>query len=67
VSSAANVLIARRDGKKQFIPSMGPIKGKIIAEIINKHKPKKYSGNWNFVWIFCDIMANLYLTIMEKL
>jgi predicted O-methyltransferase YrrM len=28
-------------GKKQFIPSIGPVKGKIIADIIREYKPKK--------------------------
>ncbi|MEM7824638.1 MAG: O-methyltransferase [Candidatus Aenigmatarchaeota archaeon] len=28
-------------GEKQFIPSIGPIKGKIIEDEIKKHKPKK--------------------------
>ena len=28
-------------GKKQFMPSIGPIKGKIISDIIRGYKPKK--------------------------
>jgi predicted O-methyltransferase YrrM len=28
-------------GKKQFMPSIGPVKGKIIADIIRDYKPKK--------------------------
>ena len=28
-------------GKKQFMPSIGPIKGKIISDIIREYKPKK--------------------------
>ena len=28
-------------GKKSFIPSIGPVKGKILAEIVRKHKPRK--------------------------
>jgi len=28
-------------GKKQFMPSIGPIKGKIISDIIRDYKPKK--------------------------
>ena len=28
-------------GKKQFMPSIGPIKGKIVADIIRKYEPKK--------------------------
>jgi predicted O-methyltransferase YrrM len=26
--------------EKQFVPSIGPVKGKIIAGIIQKYKPK---------------------------
>jgi len=28
-------------GKKSFIPSIGPVKGKILAEVVGKHKPRK--------------------------
>ena len=28
-------------GKKSFIPSIGPVKGTILAEIVKKHKPRK--------------------------
>lgn len=28
-------------GKKSFIPSIGPVKGKILAEVVKKHKPRK--------------------------
>jgi predicted O-methyltransferase YrrM len=28
-------------GRKSFIPSIGPVKGKILAEIVRKHKPRK--------------------------
>jgi predicted O-methyltransferase YrrM len=28
-------------GKRSFIPSIGPVKGKILAEIVKKHKPRK--------------------------
>ena len=29
-----------RMAQKQFVPSIGPIKGKIITEIIKKYNPK---------------------------
>jgi predicted O-methyltransferase YrrM len=29
-----------RMGKQQFLPSIGPIKGKIIADVIQDYKPK---------------------------
>ena len=28
-------------GKRSFIPSIGPVKGKILAEIVNKTRPKR--------------------------
>src|SRR5260370_38658141 len=28
-------------GKKSFIPSIGPVKGKILAEVVRKLKPRK--------------------------
>ena len=28
-------------GKKEFVPSIGPVKAKIIANIVKKHKPKR--------------------------
>lgn len=28
-------------GKRSFIPSIGPVKGRILAEIVRKHKPRK--------------------------
>ena len=28
-------------GKKSFIPSIGPVKGKILAEVVREHKPRK--------------------------
>src|SRR4029078_5908577 len=29
-----------RMGEKEFVPSIGPVKGKILAGIISKHKPE---------------------------
>ena len=28
-------------GERSFIPSIGPVKGKILAEIVKKTKPKR--------------------------
>ena len=28
-------------GRKSFIPSIGPVKGKILTEVVRKHKPRK--------------------------
>ncbi len=30
-----------KTARKEFLPSIGPIKGKIIEDVIRKHKPKK--------------------------
>jgi hypothetical protein len=48
-------------GKKQFMPSIGPIKGKIISDIIREYKPKKDTGNWHFVWIFGHFNGKCYV------
>jgi predicted O-methyltransferase YrrM len=42
VNKAINILNSLDEmGKKQFMPSIGPVKGKIIADIIREYKPKK--------------------------
>jgi predicted O-methyltransferase YrrM len=42
VNKATDILNSLDEiGKKQFMPSIGPTKGKIIANIIREHKPKK--------------------------
>jgi predicted O-methyltransferase YrrM len=46
-------------GKNQFIPSIGPIKGKIIAEIIKKHKPKCILEIGTLYGYSAILMANL--------
>jgi hypothetical protein len=51
---AWRVLKSLEVGKKEFLPPIGPVKAKIIANIVRKHKPKKF-GNWNSERIFCDI------------
>jgi len=30
-----------KTAKKEFLPSIGPIKGKIMKDIIKEHKPEK--------------------------
>jgi predicted O-methyltransferase YrrM len=60
VSKAENVLKSIEEiGKKQFIPSIGPIKGKIIAEIIKKHKPKCILEIGTLYGYSAILMANL--------
>ena len=57
---AENVLKSIEEiGKKQFIPSIGPIKGKIIAEIIKKHKPKCILEIGTLYGYSAILMANL--------
>ena len=46
-------------GKNQFIPSIGPIKGKIIAEIIKEHKPKSILEIGTLYGYSAILMANL--------
>lgn len=60
MSKAENVLKSIEEiGKKQFIPSIGPIKGKIIAEIIKKHKPKCILEIGTLYGYSAILMANL--------
>lgn len=60
MSKAENVLKSIEEiGKKQFIPSVGPIKGKIIAEIIKKHKPKCILEIGTLYGYSAILMANL--------
>jgi len=60
VSKAENVLKSIEEiGKKQFIPSIGPVKGKIIAEIIKKHKPKCILEIGTLYGYSAILMANL--------
>jgi predicted O-methyltransferase YrrM len=60
VREAENVLKSIEEiGKKQFIPSIGPIKGKIIAEIIKKHKPKCILEIGTLYGYSAILMANL--------
>jgi predicted O-methyltransferase YrrM len=46
-------------GKKQFVPSIGPVKAKIIANIIKKHKPKRILEIGTLYGYSAIIMANL--------
>jgi predicted O-methyltransferase YrrM len=60
MSKAENVLKSIEEiGKKQFIPSIGPVKGKIIAEIIKKHKPKCILEIGTLYGYSAILMANL--------
>lgn len=46
-------------GKKRFMPSIGPTKGKIIADIIREHKPKKILEIGSLYGYSAILMANV--------
>lgn len=49
--------------KKDFLPSIGPIKGEIIENIINKYKPKKILEIGTLHGYSAILMANFLLSI----
>ncbi len=58
-------------GKKSFIPSIGPVKGKILAEIVRKHKPRKILEvgslyGYSAILIAKNAPANAEITTVEK-
>ena len=58
-------------GKKSFIPSIGPVKGKIVAEIVRKHKPRKILEvgalyGYSAILIAKNSPANAEITSVEK-
>jgi predicted O-methyltransferase YrrM len=58
-------------GKKSFIPSIGPVKGKILAEIVKKHKPRKTLEvgslyGYSAILICKNSPANAEITSVEK-
>ena len=46
-------------GTKEFVPSIGPVKAKIIANIVKKHKPKKILEIGTLYGYSAILMANL--------
>jgi predicted O-methyltransferase YrrM len=46
-------------GKKEFVPSIGPVKAKIIANIVKKHKPKRILEIGTLHGYSAILMANL--------
>ena len=46
-------------GKKEFVPSIGPVKAKIIANIVKKHKPKRILETGTLYGYSAILMANL--------
>ncbi len=58
-------------GKKSFIPSIGPIKGKILAEVVQKLKPRKILEvgalyGYSAILIAKNSPANAEITSVEK-
>lgn len=46
-------------GTKEFVPSIGPVKARIIANIVKKHKPKKILEIGTLYGYSAILMANL--------
>jgi predicted O-methyltransferase YrrM len=46
-------------GKKEFVPSIGPVKAKIIANIVTKHKPKRILEIGTLYGYSAILLANL--------
>jgi predicted O-methyltransferase YrrM len=58
-------------GRKSFIPSIGPVKGKILAEVVRKHKPRKILEvgslyGYSAILIAKNAPANAEITTVEK-
>jgi predicted O-methyltransferase YrrM len=58
-------------GKKSFIPSIGPVKGKILAEVVRKLKPRKILEvgslyGYSAILICKNSPANAEITTVEK-
>jgi predicted O-methyltransferase YrrM len=58
-------------GKKSFIPSIGPVKGKILAEVVAKLKPRKILEvgalyGYSAILIAKDSPAKAEITTVEK-
>ncbi len=58
-------------GKRSFIPSIGPVKGRIIAEVVAKLKPRKILEvgalyGYSAILICKNSPANAEITTVEK-
>ncbi len=51
--------------KKNYLPSIGPIKGKIIGDIIKKHKPKRILEIGTLHGYSAILMANFLLSVND--
>ncbi len=55
VSSADEVLrLIEKASEKNFLPIIGPYKGKILAEEVRKAKPQACFGGWHINWLLSD-------------
>jgi predicted O-methyltransferase YrrM len=52
--------------RKDYLPSIGPIKGKIIGDIIKKHKPKRILEIGTLHGYSAILMANFLLSINDN-
>ena len=52
--------------KREFLPSIGPIKGKIIEDVIRKHKPKKVLEVGTLHGYSAILVTNFILTGKDK-
>jgi predicted O-methyltransferase YrrM len=58
-------------GKRSFIPSIGPVKGRILAEVVRKHKPRKILEvgalyGYSAILMAKNSPANAEVTSVEK-
>ena len=58
-------------GKRSFIPSIGPVKGRILAEVVRKHKPRKILEvgalyGYSAILIAVNSPAGAEITSVEK-
>lgn len=58
-------------GKRSFIPSIGPVKGRILAEVVRKHKPRKILEvgalyGYSAILIAKNSPAGAQITTVEK-
>ena len=60
MTKAAKVLKSLDElGKKQFLPSIGPIKGKIVEDVIKKYQPKNILEIGSLYGYSAILMANI--------
>lgn len=55
-----------KTARKGYLPSIGPVKGKIIGDIIKKHKPKRILEIGTLHGYSAILMANFLLSINDN-